>query len=603
MSKALSVHIGLNEFDPAHYGDPGTLAGCENDARDMAALAKGEGFKPIAPPLLTAKATAANVVNAIKKAGAALKDGDTFFVTYAGHGAQVPDTNGDEADEMDETWCLYDRMLLDDELAALWSSFSEGVRVIMLSDSCHSGSVSRGARRGAVEKRRAGQRYRLIPVSRALSIYRDNKGIYDAIQLGTRSSSAAKIRASVLLISGCQDNQLSGDGDVNGLFTETLKGVWDGGAFAGTYKTLRDGVAALMPSYQQPRYTLIGAANPALEQERPFSAVAGAPPKVIKGVAPVGKKKTTPLASILALLKNFGMSTPAAGSDLRAWAKEVEKQDAKLGLPATRADAFVAECFRAFPQLPLEKSDLLKGKVRTPQDLVNLFPNPTRRSRGDNDSVVSFSGARLVTAGLTKEQFLTNNKTALNTILTAVSGKLRAKYGAAANLVSRHDLCVVFYCESGLKAGKVDPDFRHSEGERGMLPLPSNIKTWNGSDAPAWDQPMSAVINIEHFFLYMGHLKNKDLTGAPRHLYRGLFGLSGISGNATIGAKVIAGVVHGYFFSGNYSDRRVPFDHLIQSYRDDERLAEFMEPTTYRHAGTAVLRGRERNIDTALGLV
>jgi hypothetical protein len=27
--------------------------------------------------------------------------------------------------------------------------------------------------------------------------------------------------ASVLLISGCQDNQLSGDGDVNGLFTET----------------------------------------------------------------------------------------------------------------------------------------------------------------------------------------------------------------------------------------------------------------------------------------------------------------------------------------------------------------------------------------------
>ena len=604
MKKALSLHIGLNEFDPGHYGEPGTLAGCENDARDMAALAKREGFKPINPPLLTRKATAANVVNAIKKAVTALKDGDTLFVTYAGHGAQVPDTNGDEPDKMDETWCLYDRMLIDDELAALWSSFRDGVRIIMLSDSCHSGSVSRGARRGAVEKRRAGQRYRLIPVSRALGIYRNNKGIYDAIQLGTRSSGQAKIRASVLLISGCQDNQLSGDGDVNGLFTETLKGVWDGGVFVGTYKTLRDGVAALMPPHQQPRYSLVGAANPSLENERPFSSVAGALPKVIKGGTPVAEKKGTPLASILALLKNFGMDKPAAGSDLRAWAKEVEKQDAKLGLPASRADAFVAGCFGNFPKLPLEKSDLLSGRVRTPRDLVKLIPNPKRRSRGSNDGVASFSGvASLLTAGLTKEQFLTQNKTALDKIIAAVSGKLRDKYGAGAALVSRHDLCVVLYCESGLKGGKVDPDFKHSENERGMLPLPDNIKSWNGSNAPAWDQPMSAVINLEHFFLYMGHLKNKDLTGVPRHLYGGLFAVTGIRGNPATGAKALAGVVHGYFYSGNYSDKSVPFDHIVESYRDDEGLAAFMKNTTYRHAGTSVLTGRERNIETALGLV
>ena len=36
-------------------------------------------------------------------------------------------------------------------------------------------------------------------------------------------------RASVILISGCQDNQLSLDGDRNGLFTQTLLGVWDDG--------------------------------------------------------------------------------------------------------------------------------------------------------------------------------------------------------------------------------------------------------------------------------------------------------------------------------------------------------------------------------------
>jgi hypothetical protein len=86
-------------------------------------------------------------------------------------------------------------------------------------------------------------------------------------------------------------------------------------------------------------------------------------------------------------------------------------------------------------------------------------------------------------------------------------------------------------------------------------------------------------------------------------LYGGLFDLTGISGNPTIGAKVLAGVVHGYFYSGNYSDRSVPFDHLVESYQGDERLSEFMKNTNYRHAGTSVLTGRERNIDTALGLV
>jgi metacaspase-1 len=603
MAKAVSLHIGLNEFDPAHYGEPGTLAGCENDARDMAALAKRERFKPVVPPLLTAKATASNVVGAIKKAAASLREGDTLFVTYAGHGAQVPDTNGDERDRMDETWCLYGRMLIDDELAALWSSFRAGVRIVMLSDSCHSGSVSRAARRGAVEPRRAGVRYRLLPVSRALSVYRNNKGIYDAIQVGTRTSSQAPIDASVLLISGCQDSQLSSDGDVNGLFTETLKAVWRDGAFEGTYRSLRDAIAALMPKYQQPRYSLEGAANPSLEKERPFSAVPHAPPKVIRGGARVAEEKATPLATILALLKYFGLNNPTADSDLRAWAKEVEKQDAKLGLPASRADAFVAECFGTFANLPLEKRDLLEGNVRTPRDLVSRLPNSKRRSRGSNENLGSFSGATLVTDGVTKEQFLLQNKAALDKILAAVNDKLRTKYGADASLVSREDLCVLFYCESGLKAGKVDANYQHSEGERGVLPLPSNIQTWNGANAPAWDQPMSAVLNVEHFFLYIGHLKNKDLTGAPRHIYDGLFDVSGIRGNPAVGAKVLAGVVHGYFDSGNYQDRSIPYDHLIASYRADERLAEFMKNTTYRHAGTAVLTGRERNIETALGLV
>lgn len=276
MPAALSLHIGLNSFDSAHYGEPGTLAGCEADARCMIKLAKSRGFKPVSPVLLTKKATAAAVIGGIKAAAAKLKAGDTFFITYAGHGSQTPDTNGDEPDGMDETWCLYDRMLLDDELAALWAAFKAGVRVIMLSDSCHSGSVSRGTGRGAAAMVRAvaGKRYRFFPTAKALRVYRRHAPEYDAIQSGTRTGRDVKIKASVLLISGCQDNQLSGDGDVNGLFTETLMNAWEGGAFKGDYSRFRDKIASWMPPDQQPRYSLIGAANPAFEREHPFTAAA-----------------------------------------------------------------------------------------------------------------------------------------------------------------------------------------------------------------------------------------------------------------------------------------------------------------------------------------
>ena len=56
----------------------------------------------------------------------------------------MPDTNSDEGDDRkDETWVLFDRMLVDDELYTLWGKFAQAVRIAVISDSCHSGSVSR----------------------------------------------------------------------------------------------------------------------------------------------------------------------------------------------------------------------------------------------------------------------------------------------------------------------------------------------------------------------------------------------------------------------------------------------------------------------------
>ncbi len=165
----------------------------------------------------------AAVSDAIQSAAKQLVKGDLFLLTYSGHGGQVPDKNFDEADRMDETWVLYDRQLVDDELHQLYSRFKSGVRILVLSDSCHSGTVTR-----ATPPWEAPQpAIRAMPADVGQATYRQNKATYDAIQRQTPDAESTKVKATVLLISGCQDNQVSLDGSRNGLFTGTMRKVWN----------------------------------------------------------------------------------------------------------------------------------------------------------------------------------------------------------------------------------------------------------------------------------------------------------------------------------------------------------------------------------------
>jgi hypothetical protein len=44
---------------------------------------------------------------------------------------------------MNETWVLYDRQMVDNEVYCLWGKFKSGVKIFVLSDSCHSGTMMR----------------------------------------------------------------------------------------------------------------------------------------------------------------------------------------------------------------------------------------------------------------------------------------------------------------------------------------------------------------------------------------------------------------------------------------------------------------------------
>lgn len=268
-AKGISLHIGLNFVNPDHYGGwDGELQACEFDAKDLKAIAGGLGYSTAM--LLTKAATSEAVIEGINQAAAKLVAGDIFLLTYSGHGGQVPDTNGDETDaeRQDETWVLYDRQLIDDELWNLWRRFKPGVRVFVLSDSCHSGTVTRVM--PSFPATGPAPRVRMLPPKQAAKVYRQNADLYDSIQESVPAGEKALIRPSVILISGCQDNQLSLDGAKNGLFTENLKKVWRKGRFKGGYRKFRDEIAQRMPPQQTPNYSVVGKADPVFEAQTPF---------------------------------------------------------------------------------------------------------------------------------------------------------------------------------------------------------------------------------------------------------------------------------------------------------------------------------------------
>ena len=208
-------------------------------------------------------------------------------------------------------------------------------------------------------------------------------------------------------------------------------------------------------------------------------------------------------------------------------------------------------------------------------------------------------------SGLNKADFFAINVDALRTVMAYVNADLVSRYGASANPVTAQDVAVILMAEAGVSSsGRVDPQYIHSNGEYGLFPLPNNISSWVGKGAPAYNRPMSVDTNIRFYLAYLGALKNKPVkTLAGLVLYPALFQQPGIAGFADRQAKLLAGVVHGYFWSGNYGGGNVPMSDILHGYTKDDPVDVIMSPTAYVHAGKTLMVNRQRNIETGLALV
>ncbi len=291
MARGISLHVGLNRIDPNHYaGWDGKLNACENDARSMQEIAKAMGYRT--EIRLSEQGTRAAVADFLTKAARDLKSGDMLLLTYSGHGNQVADLDGDEPDKLDETWCLYDGQMIDDELYRMYGALAEGVRVLILSDSCHSGTVAKGVfyqmaltsglagaldismvGKGAPKGAAYGPKF--LPPDVALRTLQQNKPFYEAIGRASKGGLGAEkgdmAKSCIRLLSGCQDNQVSFDGAINSVFTAALLLVWAEGKFKGDYDDFHIQIQRMMMPTQSPNHFKVGKQDLAYDRQKPFT--------------------------------------------------------------------------------------------------------------------------------------------------------------------------------------------------------------------------------------------------------------------------------------------------------------------------------------------
>lgn len=135
--------IGINDYPYEGFD----LMGCINDANAWAELLFNHYDFPRSniKVITDGEAKKKDYIDGIKSLLARASSGDVLVFTNSSHGSYVADQSGDE-EKYDQVICPYDvkdNILLDDELREIFSGIRSGVQLTVISDSCHSGTVTR----------------------------------------------------------------------------------------------------------------------------------------------------------------------------------------------------------------------------------------------------------------------------------------------------------------------------------------------------------------------------------------------------------------------------------------------------------------------------
>lgn len=256
MRRALCV--GVNSYPGLDGAD---LSGCIEDARLWARFLQPGCVKEGVVATLLANPSRMGLIRELRAEIEALRRGDTLWFTFSGHGTYLPDENGDEPDKQDECICPSDLAehgpIVDDELHALIASRPFGSKVVVVSDSCYSGTVAKAAqlvvgKSGKLEVKGGGKKSRFIPPQRW-----DPRRTYvartvsDPCVTTTTPQAVDKKRwkdEAWITMAGCQSDEVSWDTQAGGAFTMAALRAWRQGM------TFRQWMGAIeLPTQQFPQ--------------------------------------------------------------------------------------------------------------------------------------------------------------------------------------------------------------------------------------------------------------------------------------------------------------------------------------------------------------
>ena len=218
--------VGINR-----YKIPGAdLRGCVNDVKNMrSVLSRYYGFadkdiRTLTDLQATKKAMQSEITRLIGKA----KAGDVLLFHYSGHGSNVPDRNGDEADARDEILCPTDLdwmdPLLDDWLRVEFDKLPAGVNFTVIMDCCHSGTNTR-----AILPLDAKRIERYLPCPLDLLATESGRrlrgavrGLRTELRPASRRGDIVNVSMPELLITGCRSTQTSADAYIGNTYNGAL---------------------------------------------------------------------------------------------------------------------------------------------------------------------------------------------------------------------------------------------------------------------------------------------------------------------------------------------------------------------------------------------
>lgn len=209
MATKMALCVGIN-----YRGTSAELGGCVNDAHDWADVLTARGYH--VQLLLEGLATRERILAALEQMRAKVGIGGRAVFTYSGHGTFTPDLDGDEVDGFDEAFVPYDYaregLFTDDDLYRVAGKRRMGSRWVTISDSCHSGTMTRAFSPSVA----AGARPRFMPPSLALTDRRLFEKAAEAVGDEDVIVARGVSRTSGVLLSGCHEAEVSYDAVIGG---------------------------------------------------------------------------------------------------------------------------------------------------------------------------------------------------------------------------------------------------------------------------------------------------------------------------------------------------------------------------------------------------